>query len=150
MNHLNYGLKTFTITSQTFYDQYSQCYKNIMMLNFEPQGPLRRYVRRIQLPRLSSFQIEGPCNHIQKCGLAIQSLRGTGFGCQYSKYNSGCNLMTPDEIPDLISFLQGNGYQIETQITNMLLQSEIKLSDKRLAFTVTYYGSNQPNIVYTK
>jgi hypothetical protein len=58
--------------------------------------------------------------------------------------------MTPDEIPGLISFLQSNGYQIETQITNMLNQSEIKLSNQRLAFTVTYYGANQPNIVYMR
>lgn len=139
------GIKTFTITSMPFYDQYNQCYKNIMMVNVEPQGPLRRLVRRTKLNRLSPFQREGPCNPIQKCALAIQSLNNgqyTDTGC--------CNLMTPDEIPDLISFLLANGYQIETQITNMLNQSEIKLSNKRLAFSVTYYGSNQPNITYMR
>jgi hypothetical protein len=146
MNRLPNLTKTFTITSQPFYDQYNQCYKNIMMVNLEPQGPLSRLVRRLILPRLSPFQREGPCNPIQKCGLALQSL---STGC-CNKYTSGCDLMTPDEIPDLISFLQSNGYQIETQITNMLNQSEIKLSDKRLAFTVTYYGANQPNIVYMR
>jgi hypothetical protein len=149
------GYKTFTITSQPYYDQYNKCYKNIMMVNIEPQGPLRQLVRRLRLPRLSPFQREGPCNPIQQCGLAIQSLHGYGFSNQYNggccvKYNSGCDLMTPNEIPDLISFLQANGYQIETQITNMLNQSEIKLSDKRLAFTATYYGDNQPNIMYMR
>jgi hypothetical protein len=58
--------------------------------------------------------------------------------------------MTPDEIPDLITFLIGNGYQIETQITNMLNQSEIKLSNKKLCFTVSYYGGSQPNITYMR
>ena len=150
------GIKTFTITSQPFYDQYNQCYKNIMMVNVEPQGPLRRLVRRTKLPRLSPFQREGHCNPIQQCALAIRSLRGTEYffnSAQYTgccKNNSGCDLMTPDEIPDLISFLQSNGYQIETQITNMLLQSEIKLSNKRLAFSATYYGANQPNITYMR
>lgn len=148
------GIKTFTITSMPFYDQYNQCYKNIMMVNVEPQGPLRKLVRRTKLPRLSPFQREGPCNPIQQCALAIQSLHG--FGLNYSQYtgcckkNSGCDLMTPDEIPDLISFLQANGYQIETQITNMLNQSDIKLSNKRLAFSATYYGANQPNITYIR
>jgi hypothetical protein len=85
--------------------------------------------------------------------LAIQSLGngltyGQGQNC--CNNNSGCNLMTPDEIPDLISFLQANGYQIETQITNMLAQSEIKLSNKRLSFSATYYGTNQPNITYMR
>lgn len=153
MNELKNGIKTFTITSQPFYDQFNQCYKNIMMVNVEPQGPLRRLVRRIRLPRLSPFQREGPCNPIQQCGLAIHRNGFDYLPNQYTgccKYNSGCDLMTPDQIPELISFLQANGYQIETQITNMLLQSEIKLSNQRLAFTVTYYGSNQPNIVYMR
>ena len=148
------GIQTFTVTSQPFYDQYNQCYKNIMMVNIEPQGPLRQFVRRTKFPRLSPFQRDGPCNSIQQCGLTIQSLRGTNFASnQYTgfcKQNSGCDLMTPDEIPDLISFLQANGYQLETQITNMLNQSEIKLSDRRLAFSVTYFGANQPSIVYMR
>jgi hypothetical protein len=146
------GAKTFTITSQPYYDQYNQCYKNIMMVNIEPQGPLRQLIRQLKLPRLSPFQREGPCNPIQQCGLAIQSLNmynQYGSSCCV-KSNSGCDLMSPNQIPDLISFLESHGYQIETQITNMLNQSEIKMTDKRLAFTATYYGTNQPNITYMR
>jgi hypothetical protein len=145
----NNGLKTFTITSQPFYDQYNQCYKNIMMVNLEPQGPLRRLVRRTKLPKLSPYQREGPCNPIPKCGLAIMSLR-SGEYTQFHRQICDNSYMTPDEIPDLITFLIGNGYQIETQITNMLNQSDIKLSNKKLAFTVTYYGASQPNITYMR
>ena len=46
---MNNGVKTFTITSQPFYDQYNECYKNILMVNLEPQGPIRKFVRRITL-----------------------------------------------------------------------------------------------------
>jgi len=145
----NNGLKTFTITSQAFYDQYNQCYKNILMVNVEPQGPLRRLVRRTKLPKLSPYQREGPCNPIPKCGLAIMSLR-SGEYTQFHRQICDNSYMTPDEIPDLITFLIGNGYQIETQITNMLNQSDIKLSNKKLAFTVTYYGASQPNITYMR
>ena len=147
---MNNGIKTFTITSQPFYDQYNQCYKNIMMVNVEPCGPIRRIVRRIKLPKLSPFQREGPCNTIPQCGLALQHLKEYNSNQYCSKLNSGCELMTPDEIPDLITFLITNGYQIETQITNMLNQSEIKLSNRKIAFTVTYYGTNQPNITYMR
>jgi hypothetical protein len=133
------GIKTFTITSQPFYEEYNQCYKNILMVNAEPDGPIRKIVRRIKLPKLSPFQTEGPCNPIPQCGLALQSLHGYG-----------CNLMTPDELPDLITFLIQNGYQIETQLTNMLNQSDIKLSNKKIALIVTYYGPNQPNITYMR
>ena len=124
------------------------------MVNAEPQGPIRRFVRRIQLPRLSpfstSYKRENSCNSISNCGLALGSLYGN-----YSYYrdyggSTGCDLMTPNEIPDLITFLIGNGYQIETQITNMLNQSELKQTNSKIAFTVTYYGANQPNITYMR
>ena len=138
---MNNGIKTFTITSQPYYDQYNECYKNILMVNAEPRGPIRRIVRRIKLSKLSPFQQDNQCYN--KCGLALHSLRGIRV--------SNCNLMTPDEIPDLITFLTGNNYQIETQITNMLNQSEIKLSNQKIGFIVTYYEPNQqPNITYMR
>ena len=141
---MNNGSNTFTITSQPFYDQYNQCYKNILTVNPEPRGPIRKIVRRIKLPKLSPFQREGPCNPIPQCALALQSLNGFNNCCK------GSDLMSPDEIPELITFLFGNGYQIETQITNMLNQSEVKISNKKIAFTVTYYETIQPNITYMR
>lgn len=140
------GIKTFTISSQPFYDQYNQCYKNILTVNLEPMGPIRQIVRRIKLPKLSPFQMEGPCNPIPKCCLALQSLNGSyTFLC-----NKSNSFMTPDELPDLITFLFQNGYQIETQLTNILNQSEVKVSNKKISLLVTYYGANQPNIVYMR
>ena len=132
---------TFTITTQTFYDSYNQRYQNILITNIEPQGPLRRLIRRVKFPR------EFSCEN-QQCGLAIQNLPKYNLRC--NKY-SACDLMTPNEIPDLVSFLLSNGYQIDTQITNMLNQSEVKLTNQKLVFTVSYYNSsNQPNIVYMR
>jgi hypothetical protein len=138
--------KTFTITSQPFYDEYNQCYKNILTINTEPQGPLRKFVKRINFPRLSQFQREGPCNEIPKCGLVLYGL-SSNVNCFKG---NGCNIMTPNNILDLTSFLLSNGYQIETQITNMLNQSEVKLTNSKLSFMATYYGNAPPNIMYTR
>lgn len=139
---------TFTISSQPYYDEYNQCYKNILITNIIPNGPLQKLVRQIKLPKLSPFQVEGPCSPIPKCALAIVSLPNNNNCC--NKYKNGCNLMTPYEIPDLLSFLTSNGYQIETQLTNMLNQSEIKNPNNKLVFNVTYYGNKQPNICYMR
>jgi hypothetical protein len=135
---------TFTINTQPYLDEYNQCYKNILMVNPIPEGPLRLFTRRIKLPRLSPFERDGPCYRVQNCGLALHSLRENNM-CR-----SKCNLMTPDEIPELISFLSSNGYQIDTQLTNMLNKSEVKLSNSRIVCSATFYGANQPNIVYMK
>ena len=138
---------TFTITSQTYYNQYTQCYNNILTVNIEPKGPLKAFVRRLRFPQLSStFRRNSPCDNVQQCGLALSRLGGVNGCCG----NNGCEFMTPDDIPDLLSFLLNHGYQLETQITNMMNQSAVKLNDKKLCFTVTYYGKNQPKIVYSR
>lgn len=147
-------MTTFTLTYQPFFDTYNKCYKNIVTTNIMPQGPLRKLVRQIKMKPLSPFQIPGPCNPIQQCTLAIVSLGinnnyySTSSGC--GKYGSGCGLMTPDELPDLMSFLLENGYQIETQLTNMINQSGTKISNKNIIGMVTYYGSKSPNFVYMR
>ena len=145
---MNYS-KTFTITSETYYDPFIQQYSNILRINIEPQGPLRRFVTRLNNTRLSPYNRNNYTNNLTNqyncCRLALLKI-GIVECC------SGLRspLMTPDEIPDLISWLLANGYQIETQITNMLNQSELKINNQRLAFTATYYGTNQPNIFYSR
>ena len=130
--------RTFTITSTPYYDRCSQQYQNILMLNVEPEGPLRTFVRRLRFPRLSAFQ---PDKAEEKCGLVL-----TNF---LNKNNNW--LMTPNDIPDLYSFLTANGYQIDTQLTNMMNQSQVKLTPgKQIVCLATYFGDKQPNIVYMK
>ena len=121
-----------------------------MMVNLEPRVPLKYLLRQTKLPRLSPYQREGPCNPIQNCGLALMSLRNQTFN-QLNNQNGCGNYMTPDELPDLITFLIDNRYQIETQITNMLNQNDITLSNKKIALVTTYYGDmSQPNITYMR
>lgn len=124
------------------------------MVNIVPEGPLRQLIRRIQLPRLyrEGFGIDG-------CGLAITNpFSNTNLGTYNNIFsnnfnNNNCNngLMTPNEIPDLYSFLTGNGYQIETQLTNMMNQSPVKITPGRqVVCSATYFGEKQPSIVYMK
>ena len=134
--------RTFTITSNPYYDQYCKQYQNILMVNIVPDGPLGAFIRKIQLPRL--YREGSNYNGVDGCGLAISNfLPNNTF-----KKNG---LLTPNEIPDLYSFLTANGYQIDTQLTNMMNQSQVKLTPgKQIVCMATYFGLNQPNIVYMK
>uniref|UniRef100_A0A6C0IRY5 Uncharacterized protein n=1 Tax=viral metagenome TaxID=1070528 RepID=A0A6C0IRY5_9ZZZZ len=142
-------MNTFTITSLPYYNSCSQCYLNVLSINTEPQGPLRNFVRRINLPKLSPYKIDTPCNPINTCGLVLTNLGLNGVKCCNNGYNVD-NLLTPNQIPELVSFLLANGYQIETQITNMLQNSPVKMNNNKLLLTATYYGANQPNVTYTR
>ena len=106
--------KTYTLTSQVYLDNFCQNYKNIIIINDIPEGPLRYFVRRIQLPRLSPFQYENSSRYLPKCGLALTTFRNRYIDCANNRLvdrNNDC-FMTPNEIPDLFLFLSENGYWI--------------------------------------
>jgi len=63
-----------------------------------------------------------------------------GYGGDTCGDTCGENLMSVDEIPDLISFLTVNGYNIDTKITKMMFQSEVKPNDSKLICYLTYIG----------
>lgn len=131
--------KTVSLFSQPYLDTYNKCYKNIVVINLMPKGPLADLVRFTKFPPLSEFKTPGPCSPIKQCGLALMSLGGCNMGC--SKF--GEDLMVVDEIPDLISYLVSNGYSVDTSITKMFNQSEIRfdtnLGNKLICF-ITYNG----------
>jgi hypothetical protein len=132
--------KTVSLFSQPYLDTYNQCYKNIVVVNLPPQGPLRDIVRRVNFPPLSEFKQPGPCTPLKLCGYALMSLGGCNMG-GYGK--NGENLMVVDEVPDLISYLVSNGYKVDTSITKMFNSSEIRFdanTGNKLICVITYNG----------
>jgi hypothetical protein len=124
---------TFTIQTLPYLDKFNKCYKNILTTNQIPNGPLAKFVRKIQYPKLSTFQHDSPCYTYPKC---IYSLN----------IDNDCSPIG-DRIQNLTTFLLSNGYQIETQITNIYNNSDPK---RKIVYTVTYYGNNPPQIVYMR
>ena len=131
--------KTFSLFSQPYLDTYNQCYKNIVVVNLKPQGPLGDLVRFVKFPPLSEFKQSSPCSPLKDCGYALISLTGCNMGCKYG----GSDLMVVDEIPNLISYLVSNGYSVDTSITKMFNTSEIRFdtyTGNKLICFVTYNG----------
>jgi hypothetical protein len=113
--------KTFLLSSETFLNRCNKNYHNIITLNLMPCGPLKKYVVKIRMPRLSQFE----CYGSDRCALALLSFR-TG------------RLMSDDEIPDLFTFLLSNQYNIDTKLTNMMNASPVKLNNKTIISFVTF------------
>jgi hypothetical protein len=128
------GSKTVSLFSQPYLDKYNQCYKNIVVVNLMPQGPLANIVRFVNFPPLSEFKQPGPCSPLKQCGLALMTLDGCITG-------RGCDLMSVDEVPTLISFLVSNGYTVDTSITKMFNDSDIRFdtnTGNKLICFITY------------
>ena len=131
------GSNTISLFSQPYLDTYNHCYKNIVVVNLMPKGPLEKLVRFVKFPPLSEYKQPGPCSPLKQCGLALISLNNSG--CCSGK--CGSNLMVVDEIPTLISFLVSNSYTIDTSITKMLNDSDIKFdtnTGNKLICFITY------------
>jgi hypothetical protein len=131
--------KTVSLFSQPFLDTYNQCYKNIVVLNLKPQGPLGELVRFVKFPPLSEFKQPGPCSPIKQYGYALMSLGTCSVGC--GKF--GSDLMVVDEVPTLISYLVSNGYTVDTSITKMFNDSDIRFdtnTGNKLICFITYNG----------
>jgi hypothetical protein len=127
------------LSTKVFLDTFNQCYKNIIVINLPPEGPLGKIVGTLKMPPLSPFNVYGPCcNRIRynDCSLALFSLQScNGVGNVRGNY-----LMNDDEIPDLFSFLLSNGYKIDTSLTKMMNQSEVKINDNKILCFITYNG----------
>ncbi len=144
-NNLNRGTpppplheaKTVSLFSQPYLDTYNQCYKNIVVVNLKPQGPLGDLIRFVKFPPLSEFKQPGPCSPLKDCGYALMSLDGCNTGC------NGSDLMVVDEVPNLISYLVSNGYSVDTSITKMFNNSDIRFDNNtgnKLICFITYNG----------
>jgi hypothetical protein len=118
--------RIYTLTTQPYLDTYTQCYTNIITINLIPEGPLKYFVRRVNIVPLSPFQQPIACSTYNKCALALYSF-------------TNCNrYMTPDEIPDLFAFLTENGYGIDTSVTKMMNTGDVKLTNRNLLCFIKY------------
>jgi hypothetical protein len=90
---------------------YNQEYLNVVTINKIPEGPLAPLVRRVNFPKVSSFQ-DNNTSCQSGCDLVISSL---GNGCSGGNYN----YLQTEELGDLIVFLSNNGYIVDTGLSNM-------------------------------
>lgn len=116
---------TYTLTMQPYYEYVNQCYRNILVLNSEPVGPLKSIVKRLNPPKLSEFNYlsyNNECCSRETCIYAICNI------------NNHHELMCVDDIPNLFAFLANNNYNVDTSITKMMQISPVKLTNPLICF----------------
>ena len=95
-------------------NSYCENYKNILTLSAIPSGPLKDMVFLINVPKLSPFSNMVGYGHGGNCIYAL---------ARYTKkptMGSEDSFMYADDIPAVLSYLESNGYVIETKLTSML------------------------------
>lgn len=113
-------MSTFALYSRPYLDTCSQEYKNIIITNKLPLGPLQSFVRRVKFVPLSQFKTYVACD----CSYGFAPLSDCRNKCQY---------LETDYLDELLGFLMENGYVINTEVTNML-----HIGDVRVKTDVSY------------
>lgn len=116
----SFATHMYTLSGNPYYDPYLQCYKKILVLNKEPVGPLRQISCRIQNIPLSPFKARSVCCPQPNCIWALGSNKN--------------DLYCVDELPNVFQFLIDNNYIINTQITEMMERSSVKLDGNLICY----------------
>ena len=118
-------METYSLLSIPFYKSVHQCYVKAIALDRMPSSnePINKIVRRVRYEKLSPFQEGTECNPLKTCGNII------------IKPGSTCEEMaTLDDIPLIFTWLMQNGYLIDTSITQMMNQGEVRMSNPIIGF----------------
>ena len=112
----------FTISTQTFYDNFSKTYKNIYVVDQKPTGGLEKIVKRIQSPKLSPF--------------TTRPNDGCYKPCIYAVYNPNNTqeLLCIEDIGLLFSYVISNNYIIDTSLTKMMNNSKVEFKKNFICF----------------
>jgi hypothetical protein len=116
--------ETYSIMTMPFYNSVDQCYIKVLTLDRIPPdtSPLYTLVRRVQLHKLSPFKQGNACNPLQTCGNVLL------------KPYVRCEYATLQDIPLLFTWFAKNNFTIDTSITQMIHQSEVRMSEPIVCF----------------
>lgn len=110
--------QVYKISSTLYLDTINKCYKRILIIDREPEGPLRNYTRKLKKNKLSPFDVDSCQKHYSKsCVIAIYDFIDRN------------KLLTVADIGELFSFLFMNGYVIAERLSK-LVSSNTRLNNK--------------------
>ena len=107
----------YQITSEVYLDKFNECYKNIVVISPKPNdASLNSITKPIPREKLSPFQELSPCCPLDRCIYA------------FLNPNNRCELLCVNDIAILSGFLTTNGFNINTDITKMMQDSDVKIT----------------------
>ena len=118
----SYGSYSVILYLEPVLNSYYQNYQNILTLSDMPLGPLKNMVSKLQFPKLSPFS-NSSCS--TSCLYVLGRYTVSDAGKPTT--NNTDSFMYADDIPSVLSYLQSNGYIVDTSLTTMLQKSEVRI-----------------------
>jgi len=110
---------------EPYLNTHYKTYQDIITLSAMPTGPLSQLVSTISSPKLSSFHDYNTLSS-HNCTFVLLRYPSSSIGGHHSQKNSDY-FMGAEDIPSVLSYLQQNGYKVDTQLTKLLFKSKINV-----------------------
>lgn len=123
--------ETYSIVVQPYYDSVHQCYTKVLKIDRIPlnHSPIMQILKRIHSPPLSPFQTNLSCD-------------STYSPCKYVFLNPCTNkLANLNDVPIVFNWLRQHGYLIDTALTDMMNQGDVKSTERLLCFITSKIDS---------
>jgi hypothetical protein len=120
-------------------NNYYKMYQNIITINNIPPGPLANLIARVNTPRLSTFI---PNISTVNYTLVVSRYPFNGH-CAFGKNQD--QFMYAEDIPNIIGYLEKNGYVIMYNVTDMAHKGRVEYtnrSSKKFLFSFYYNSAN--------
>jgi hypothetical protein len=111
---------------EPYLNSHYKSYQNIITLSAMPPGPLSSLVSSISSPKLSPFRDYSPFSSSSNCIFALLRYPNNHSSNTHSAKHADY-FMGADDIPSVFSYLQQNGYSIDTSLTKMIFKSGISI-----------------------
>jgi hypothetical protein len=145
--------KTCTLYLEPMLNSYYKSYQNILTVSNIPDGPLADLIQPISSPKLSPFQSMSAFSpppvsrsaYSQMCMLILCRYPTTS---QTSSVKYADNFMYAGDIPNVIGYLESNGYRIMTDMTKLAYKGPVNFASslpgmynkRQLVFMFKYEG----------
>ena len=113
---------TYSFLSRPFYNSSQQCYQKVISVTPAPKGALSKICKRVSFDKMSPFDQPTCCENVNRCGYLLIDP------------NNHCNYASIDDLASIFTWLVNNGYTIDTSITNMMTQSQVRMSFPIICF----------------
>jgi hypothetical protein len=116
--------KSFVLYLEPVLNTFVQEYMNVITVSAIPPGPLQPLVSTLNAPKLSPFREPSPFDS-RPFGSCIYVLMRYPGKRALSSMRCSDSFMTADDIPAVLGFLMENGYQVDSDLSKMLMKSGV-------------------------
>ena len=113
---------TYSMLSRPYYNSSHQCYQKVISVYPAPKGNLATICKRVAFQKLSPFEEPACGEKAETCGYLLMDPQDK---CEYA---------TLDDLPNIFTWLAMNGYTVDTSITNMLSNSDVRMKYPIICF----------------